>query len=214
MTLRKIPLALLALIGLPAVSPAGPIEFGYATGNITTSPWAPELAMTLQGYQPPGPVFTFDPAGGRAVTLPAVSAVPQLLPAPSPRDVHPDGTTHWNNDGYFGVDVGLYDFASGQSATLHFGGRAHMYNAYSVAGGWTGSTVFWFNDVQRVTLGGNEYTVWGANQFSDGPASVNVWVGADPPLNLTPEPGTLALAALGLAPLALRSLRRRATASA
>ena len=34
-------------------------EFSYATGNIKIAPYsAPELAMALEGYMPPGPIFT------------------------------------------------------------------------------------------------------------------------------------------------------------
>ena len=92
--------------------------------------------------------------------------------------------------------------------SCHLGGRAHVYNSYSTADGWTGVTYFWFQDVAEVTLGGNTYTVWGANHYDAGPASVNVWVGDDPPLHLTPEPGTFALAVCTLVPLGLRRLRR------
>lgn len=209
MHLRKIAFTLFGLIALPAVAGAGPIEFGYASGNIRIYSDAPELGMTLQGFAPPGPVFTFDPAVQTPITLPAVSAVPLLLPTPAARDIHPDGTTHWNNDGYFGVDVSLLDYASGESATLYLTGRAHMYNSYSTANGWTGTTYFWFQDVQQVTLGGNLFTVWGANHFDGGSAaSVNIWVGDDPPISMTPEPGTFALVGLGLVPIGFRSVRR------
>jgi hypothetical protein len=208
MHLRKILFVLLALLALPAAASAGPIEFRLTTGNITTSPWAPALALTLQPFQPPGAAFAFDPVADTPVTLPAVSAVPELIPTPAPIDIHPDGTTHWNNEGFFGVDVSLTDVASGESATFHFGGAAHMYNNYSTSDGWRGITYFWFQDVKYVTLGGNDYTIWGANMYSEGPASVNVWVGDNPPFHATPEPGTLALAALGLAPFGLRRLRR------
>lgn len=207
MSVRTFVPAVCVLLCVPALAPAGPIQFGFSTGNVTTSPDAPALGLTLQPFQPPGAVFTYDPAGG-PVRLTAVSADPTRIPTPDPRDVHPDGTTHWNNDGYFSVDVGLLDYASGASATLTFRGRAHAYNGYTAEGGWTGGTVFWFDDYQQVTLGGNTYTLWGANRYRDGPAAVNVWVGEGAPV-YTPEPGTLALAALGLVPVGLRRLRRR-----
>jgi hypothetical protein len=201
--------ALIALVGWPAASSAGPIEFSLSPGNITNSPWAPALGMALVPIQPPGPVYTFDPAANTPVTVGVVAYEPQRISTPAPRDIHPDGTTHWNNDGYFGIDVGLIDFASGEVATLHFSGRAHMYNFYSTQGGWTGTTDFWFQDYAHVTLGGNEYTVWGANWFDTGPVALDVWVGPNPPLHLAPEPGTLLLGALALAPLTLRRLRRK-----
>jgi hypothetical protein len=100
------------------------------------------------------------------------------------------------------------DVASGQSATLHFEGRAHVFSSYSTQGGWTGSTDFWFLDVRHVTLGGNDYTVWGANQYTGGPVEVKVWVGPNVPVFNDPEPGTFVLAALGLVPLGFRGLRR------
>lgn len=207
MSARRFAFTLIAALGLPALASAGPISFGYSTGGVTVSPGAPGLEAALVPFQPPSPVFTFDPADGTPVTLPAVSAVPALLPLPGARDLHADGTTHWNNDGYFAVDVGLTDVASGESAALRFAGRAHLYGTYSTEAGWGGVTYFWFQDRARVTLGGNDYTVWGANHYEEGPARVNVWVGPDAPVCAAPEPGALALAALGLLPLALR-LRR------
>ena len=209
MRLRKITFVLLALVGHPAVSSAGPIEFDLTTGNIKTTTWAPELAVALQPYQPPGPIYIFDPAGTQPVTLPAVYANSALLPAPAARDLHPDGTTHWNNDGYFSVDVSVLDWASWESATLHFEGRAHTYDTYATQDRyWKGVTYFWFNNYEQVTLGGNLYTVWSDNLYTRDPATVHVWVGPNPPVANSPEPGTFALAALGLVPFGLRRLRR------
>src|SRR5262245_25570475 len=102
MSLRNITFALLALFGLPAISFAGPIQFGYSTSNITTYfdyPETPELATVLQPFQPPGTIFTFDPTANTPVNLPALNYVPSLLPTPRPSDIHPDGTTHWNFEG-------------------------------------------------------------------------------------------------------------------
>ena len=208
MRVRHSVFVLFALVGWPAASSAGPIEFALTPGNLTTtSPWAPALGMALVPILPPSPVYTFDPAANSPTTVGVVAYEPERLPTPAARDIHPDGTTHWNNDGYFKVDITLTDSASGESATLPFGGRAHMYNTYSTQGGWGGVTYFWFQDFARVTLGGNEYTLWGANHYDTGPASVNVWVGPDAP-NMTPEPSTILLGALALAPLGLRRLRK------
>src|SRR5262245_7838421 len=101
MRLRTITFALLGLFALPATAPAGPIEFGYATGNITTPPGAPALGLALLPFQPPGPGFAFDPASGTPTTLPAVLYQPKMIPTPAAIDIHPGGYTHWNNDGYF-----------------------------------------------------------------------------------------------------------------
>lgn len=209
MCLRRIALVLFALVTVPTGAIAGPIAFNYSASNLTTSPGSPALGMALIPYPAPGVGFAFDPATGVPLTVPVVVAEPTRIPTPEPIHIHPDGTTHWNNDGYFGVDVTLTDVASGEVAVLRFNGRAHMYNQYSVENGWTGETYFWFLDQTTVTLGGNRYTVWGANQYSGvTQASVNVWVGDNPPLVTAPEPGTLALAALGLTPLVFRRLRR------
>jgi len=215
MNVRPSLFALLALALIPNTSAAGPISFGYSTGNITTSPWAPELGLTLQPFQPPGPVWDFDPAGHTPVTLPAVYAEPTRLPTPAARDIHADGTTHWNNDGYFSVDVTVFDFTSDQFATVRFGGRAHMYNNYSTQAGWSGVTYFWFQNYAQVTLGGNDYTLWSDNLFTPGPATVNLWVGPNAPVSLAPEPTVLLLVSCGFAPIVLRRAwsRRRSLAS-
>jgi len=209
MLIRRFALGLCALFCLPALASAGPIEFTLGAGDLTTSAYAPQLGMALVPIAPPGPVYTAELDSTAPVTLGVVAYEPTRIPAPAPIDLHPDGTTHWNNDGYFTVDVSLTDVASGQTATLTRGGRAHMYSNYSTGAGWTGSTVFWFTDYQQVTLGGNTYTIWGANQFTEGggQAAVNMWVGSGAPIP-TPEPGTLALAAVGLVPLGLRRVRR------
>src|SRR5262249_49593460 len=195
--------------GWPAASSAGPIEFDLYPTGLHVQPDRPALAGALGLTLSPNPWRIIDSANPVVARMDVVDYQPWNLPQPSPRDIHPDGTTHWNNDGYFTVDIKLVDVASGQSATLTFGGRAHMYNTYSTQGGWTGVTDFWFQDHTQVTLGGNEYTVWGANHFDAGAAAVNVWVGPNPPVAFTPEPSTIMLAAFALAPLGLRRLRTK-----
>lgn len=207
MSVRLSALSFCALLCVPALASAGPIQFTLGTGNLTTSSYAPQLGMALTPAQTAGQVFSADLDSTKPLTLGVVAYEPGRISTPDPRDVHPDGTTHWNNDGYFGIDVTLTDAASGEVAVLHFEGRAHMYSQYSTSDGWTGRTDFWFMDQQSVTLGGNLYTVRGGNWYSSNQAEVNVWVGAGAPVT-TPEPQTLALAALGLAPFGLRHLRR------
>lgn len=211
MSLRKGFFALLAMFGFPAVTFAGPIEFRYSVSNFETfQETRPEASMVLvpNTLQAPSAIYTFDSALNVPVNLAAVGYVPSNLPTPDPIHIHPNGTTHWNFESYFRVDVTITDVASGESATVELGGRAHIYNHYSVVNGWTGETFFWFKDARQFTLGDNDYTIWGNNDYSNDPATVNVWVGPNPPVHLSPEPGTLALAALGVVPLGLRRLRR------
>jgi hypothetical protein len=210
MRLRKITFVLLALCACPAVSFAGPIEFQLYPTNLQVEPGNPAIGASLY-LLPPGGPYAVDPATGTAPTVPLVGYDPTRLPQPAPIDVHPNGTAHWNNDGYFTVGYRITDVASGQFADFTAGGRAHQYNFYS-DGQWTGETVFWFGGLDRVTLGGNDYTIWGpgaeGKYAADLPA-LSVWVGPNPPAHLTPEPATLALAALGLAPFAFRRLRKK-----
>lgn len=211
MSLRNFAFVLLVVLGLPAISLAGPIQFQYSVSDFTVLNGAgtdPATAIVLQQAQVPGSTFSFDPAAPAPVNLPAVNYVPSNLSTPNPIDIHPDGTTHWNFEGYFNVRVTVTDVASGESQAVTLGGRAHIYNHYSTTNGWTGDAILWFRDAYQFNLGGNDYTIWGANDYSAAPASVNVWIGADPPAHLTPEPGTFALVALGIVPLGLRRLRR------
>jgi len=211
MKLARVALTLFGVLAIPAAASAGWIEFWLAPGNITHSPWAPALGTALVPVLRPGGHDGFDPTSGTPRAVEVIDYEPWRLPTPAARDIHPDGTTHWNNDGYFDIDVRLTDLASGQSAELSFGGRAHMYNRYSTQSGWTGVTDFWFLDEHTVTLGENDYTVWGTNHYDGGPPTLAVWVGSNPPVHDSPEPGTLALAGLGLIPFGFRAIRRKRT---
>ena len=205
MSRRLFTFALVSLFASPAISAAGPIQFSLGPGNLTTSPRAPALGMALVPLQPPGPNYTFDPAIGQPANVAVVAYEPGRLPTPAARDIHPDGTTHWNNDGYFGVDLTLTDSASGESALLHFSGRAHMYNSYSTGFGWGGTTNFWFMDISQVTLGGNDYSIWGTKLVDAGRRPCR-FGGSNSPAPHAPEPGTFLLCAIGLVPLGLRLL--------
>lgn len=209
--LRFVCVAMAALAG-PAVAAAGPIEFSLVPTHFWTEPGAPAVGTTLSTLTP-GPL-AFDPAAGVPTQAPVIAYEPWRLAPPPPQHVHPDGTMHWNNEGYFTLDVRLTDAASGVFADLQFGGRAHMYNQYSTTGGWTGTTYWWFMDARVVTLGGNDYTVWGDNWYGTSAPALNVWVGPNPPAHLTPEPSGLLLGALALFPVGLRAARKRLTGAA
>ena len=208
MSARSSVLVLFALACWPAASSAGPIEFQLYPTDLSVELGKPALAAALDLTLSPNPWRIIDSTNPVVAQMGVVDYKPWNLPQPAPTDIHPDGTTHWNNDGYFGVDVRVVDVPSGESALFHFSGRAHMYNIYSTQDGWAGTTYFWFQGYAHVTLGGNEYTIWGANHYESGSAAVNVWVGPDAPFSNTPEPGTLLLGAIALVPLGLRRLRR------
>lgn len=208
MPVRTFAAALCAALCLSSTASAGPIAFTLGAGNLRATDGAPQIEFALVPSAIPNQVFTAELNSPQAASFNVVAYEPWRLPTPDPRHLHPDGTAHWNNDGYFAIDVSLTDYASGQSATVQFYGRAHLYSTYSYESGWGGSDVLWFTDRREVTLGGNKYTLQGANQFTEGSGVVNVWVGSGAPV-VAPEPGTLALAALGLTPLGLRRFRRK-----
>lgn len=211
-----------ALLTLTAVAAAGPVEFGFSTGNIVVSGAdKPGLNLILQPFQPPGPVNTYTPGSNTPLRLPAVQYDPHALPAPAGVDLHwsgQEGYTHLNIDGQLAVDVHLWDMASDQEGVVHLTGRAHTYNSYTTTGGWVPTspngtaidTWFWFAGEGQVKLGENTYTVRAVNDMT-GTASVDVWVNDVPPAQ-TPEPATMLLAGIGLAGVTGAGwLRRRAS---
>jgi hypothetical protein len=207
MSSRKITFVLIGLCALPAAAPAGPIEFSLAPGNPTYTNPNPGADVSLVPKQPPGPVYMFDPVTGLPVAIDVLGFDPQRLPAvPAWATTFPDGTVTWNVNGYFTLPITLTDFSSGQSETFNFFGQAHMFAHFLPSSGWTGSASFSSQSWQQVRLGGNLYSVWGPPAPTPAAAVVDVWVGdGTPPIpQFTPEPGTMALAALGLVPFGLR----------
>ena len=203
MHFRQSILAVFALVVWSDATIAGPIEFNLTPTGFYVPPGTPAISDTLFPLLPPSVTYTFDPTSGNPVVVPVVGYDPTRIPQPSPIDIHPDGTTHWNNEGFFRVDMRLTDLASSQHADFSVWGYAHLYNNYG-RGQWSGQAYFWFGNYSgpnRFALGGNDYTLWGQNTFTTDQPALSVWVGPNLPVSFTPEPGALLLVALGLIPL-------------
>ena len=177
MSRRLFTFALFAVFCSPALSVAGPIEFELYPMHLYVEPGNPRLAAALDLPIPsPNPWRIIDPANPVVSHWGVVDYQPWNLPQPAPIDIHPDGTTHWNNDGYFRVDVRLIDTASGDFADFSIWGRAHMYNQYA-NGQWYGTTWFWFGgwgNSRQFMLGGNDYSVWGQERYTTDLPAVSV----------------------------------------
>jgi hypothetical protein len=202
MTVRRLLLALTALFALPAAGSAGPIEFSFtASGKSHPDPGAyspGELAFSLT---PQGEVSL--PAEGGSVELGAVEFWSSLFPVAN------DTYTAYAN---FDVSVTVTDRETGESGKLMLYGTALDDWTYR---SWDGR---WLNIYHRLELGdifaGN--TASTSTVIGDTRYTLSVRPEADNQVAVyelsatiaNPEPGTFALAALGLAPLALRRLRR------
>ena len=128
---------------------------------------------------------------------------------------HPDTFT----DRQYALGLHLVDQASGDSTTLHFGGRLDgtlSADSANIANTFLGQTT------QSLVLGNNVYTIVLNSYAAPGPpGAVNhgaisalATVTVSPVTVATlPEPGSLALAGLGAAGLGLGAWRRRRRAS-
>lgn len=214
MHLRKIAFALFVLFTMPAVASAGPIEFQLTLRGFWIEPGQPMLRDALFPTFEAG-AFTVDPATGQAaMTGPLVDFFPAVLPHPRPEDLNPEGASIWRNKGNFRLDFTLIDVASGNGVDLSMWGRAHGEVTYDNGQWLYGNVTYWFGDgPQYAEIGGKDYVLWGQQRFTGERPVMSVWVGEDPPFPWVPEPGTFALAVLGLAPLGLRRLRRGQIAS-
>jgi hypothetical protein len=205
MHLRRLAVASFALLVFPAVAPAGPIEFTYAAyGGVSLPPGA------VPWYSPGDVTFSLTPEGN--VRWPATGGSIELGAVrfgPSPGPLAPD--SYFTNLG-FNVSVVVNDAASGRHAILALIGDALDDWIYR---SWDGQ---WINDLHRLELDrfgastGLGRAVIGDTRYelsvrpeNDNTAGVYT-LSAYP---TTPEPGTFALAAIGLAPLGARLLRRR-----
>jgi hypothetical protein len=204
MRVRQALLAALFLLQWPAAATAGPIEFSLMPTGLWTPPGSHGISAGLVPCVLPMMNYAYDPATGVPVAVEVVTYDWSLVPPPPSNS---SGVAHWNNAGPFKVTLLLTDADSGQSAEFELKGHIHMYGN-SPQDKWGGDLYWQFLDETEVTLGGHHYVIWGINDRDAGPATVHVRVEPGSPAQ-APEPGTLLLAALGLAPIALRRVWRR-----
>lgn len=214
MNLLRSLLVLCAIGASPAVCSAGLIPFELTVTSTWIDTGAPLSTIGLQQLVATSTSYNFDTSSNTPIVVPLFQYNPQLFSTPTPGNLHPGGWATWNLDHYFGIDLQLTDLASGQSTNFDIAGRMHAYNSYS-NGSWSGVGIFWFmygydaGGPASAILGGNQYTVWSEDWYSTQSPSLSIWVGANPPVVTSPEPGTILLAGLGILPVGLRAGRRR-----
>lgn len=192
----------LALL-LPALAAAGPISVRLES-RVHTLPGHDWVAQSVSAVSPDGATAA-DPAGPVLVSL--LRIAPPDLPADDPGNPYRTGAAYYR-DGYFTLTVRLTDLASGESGELSYGGRLHANYTHAGDDTYTASAYIWLGAAaQNTTLGGNRYTISPPDgRYAHSTGQFEVWVGPNAPAPL-PEPGTLALVALGVGPAVW--LRRR-----
>jgi hypothetical protein len=200
---KKIALVLFALLAVPAVACAGPITFNYTTTTSTTQ----------FGSYDPGPLmFSLSPEGsasfpvttGGSLELGSVEFGPSHMPPSFQTDRAAVS---------FDVSVTITDGMSGQTGTLTLnGGGVDEWFLREWDGRYTndfhnlefGELFGLDRDWTQATIGNTRYT-FSVHTVNDDQAAVYELSAA----YATPEPGTFALAAVGLVPLGARLVRRR-----
>ena len=224
MPARRFAFALFAALCAPAVCSAGPIEFNYtATGGIYFFPgiyFHSNLAFDLT---PEGNVSL--PATGGSVVLGNVRLIPGSTPPPVFTLVFPPGPSFTMPTGptslftQFTVSAAVTDAQGRPRPELTIYSSAfEEWIPGATEGEWVpvsnklqfGSPLFGGNTNSWTTvLGPTQYTLAVRAEEND-LVGVYTLSAAPAPTAATPEPGTLALAALGLLPFGGRLLRRRA----
>lgn len=198
----------LGVMVVPTAASARLIPFTVG-GRVAVEPGHPVLADIGFAPPPPGPYLAFDPAAPATVAVAFLDFNLPVLPSDPPNAPNQGGGTYYQA-AYITTTVTLTDLNSGASADVAFGGRVHAEWSYYGDNKWFGSAYLWSDgQPQTLTLGGNEYTLWVPMSQGSGGGQLDVWVGPDAPVSATPEPGTLALAALGLVPVGLNFVRRK-----
>lgn len=190
--------AALALALSPVTALAEPIGWGYQTSVTYAQDYGSRFAVLLNAGGP-----TTTPVGD-------TSWVPLFTSTGNPRPPAGEYLAQYE----FTLGVKLTDQASGQSADLSFAGGYASHWTYQPGDDpdlwrwdYEASDFGDFWDRRTLTLGRNEYTVraygGGSGTFPFGELEVSVTPSA------APEPGTFALAGVGLTGLGAWRVRRR-----
>jgi hypothetical protein len=203
-----------ALLAFPSLAAAGPIQWDYRA-NVTGEDGGPYFYLGLHARpdsEEPGGIRTGDILGRPRTDNPSGSASgSQSIPIATLSDIN----VVWNDvpfqrgptPDHFRVDFTITDRASGESGTVTAYGAGEIQSDPMLFDFVLWWHVFEWSD-QELTLGGNRYQIHFTTppELGDAPTlSADVTVG---PAAATPEPGTFALAGLGLgAVFARRRLR-------
>lgn len=193
--------AALAVVLLPQLAFSGPIQWSYSTEVTYDQDYGSKFAVTLA-------------PGGTAETVPGERSYVWLFNSTgNPRPVPGEYEARYA----FTIAVTVTDLASQEAATVNFQGayssmwfyppeEANNPNAWRWEYEASSFGDFW--NGQEVTLGGNRYTLRGQGGgnglFPFGELAVEI-----APAVGTPEPGTFALAGLGLTAIGVTRVRRR-----
>jgi|GEM_PF-3763426 len=205
-----------ALVLVPQIASAGPISWSY-TGSVTGDGGDPNLlylgpqtrpdAFSPDGFRH-GNIFGSLATSNGSGTFTG-SAQFQLggLVNGSVNvlwlDSDPQPSAPFSNN--FVADLAIVDTASGARGDFRINGTGDL-NGDPMLASYTLRVLLDPNFTQQQVLGNNLYQV----QFSTETTSTGAWVAADVTVtSATPEPGTFALAGLGIGAFGLLRLRRR-----
>jgi len=197
--------ALFALLLVPQAAFAGPITWSYSSEVVYSQDYGSRFVVTL------APDATVTATPGELNFAQLFTSTGTAWPEPGQYE------TRYN----FDVNVKLTDVASGDFEVFTFaGGYASMWT-YDEGDSWNYWRWDWehsdfgsFWDAQGAVLGNTQYTVraygGGSGQFPFGEMAVTA---QELPVNPTPEPGTLALAGIGIGTALIRLRRFKSSRS-
>ncbi|WP_439620791.1 PEP-CTERM sorting domain-containing protein [Gemmata sp.] len=199
MTKFRFALLVVALVLAPRAASAGPIEWGYTADVVYAQDYGSKFTVTL------APGDTVFAEYGDTSHIPLFTSEGKPRPEPG----------SYEAEYLFDINVRLTDAASGQSAVLTFAGgysSVWMYQPGDDPNIWRWeyeSSMFGdFWDGREVVLGTTRYVVraygGGSGMFPFGDMDVRAEL---VPTSGVPEPGTLALAGIGLGAALLRARR-------